>query len=109
MSMETHVFFRGALPGKAVLSRAMKELDFPFSITPATGSLEAQRGFMPMKLRGEETGVEFSVYGDHAAVEEFADVGVEFGLRAARELALGRRFSRGGRRHVRCRDAGQAA
>jgi hypothetical protein len=75
--METHVFFRGTLPGKAALSRALKELEFPFSITPASGSLEAQSGFMPMKLRGEETGVEFSVYGDHAAVEEFADVGVD--------------------------------
>jgi hypothetical protein len=77
MSMETHVFFRGRLPSKATLSRAMKELGLPFSITPATGSLEAQSGFLPMKLRGEETGVEFDVYGDHAAVEEFADAGVD--------------------------------
>ncbi len=77
MSTETHVFFRGKLPSKAALSRAMKELGLPFSIAPATGSLEAQAGFMPMKLRGEETGVEFSVYGDHAAVEEFADAGVD--------------------------------
>ena len=92
MSMETHVFFRGALPGKAVLSRAMKELDFPFSITPATGSLEAQRGFMPMKLRGEETGVEFSVYGDHAAVEEFADVGVDSGFERRASLRWGGDF-----------------
>jgi len=28
MSMEAHVFFRGKLPTKAVLSRAMKELGF---------------------------------------------------------------------------------
>ena len=77
MSMEAHVFFRGKLPTKAALSRAMKELGFPFSITPSTGSLEQQSGFMPMKRRGEETGVEFDVYSDHAAVEEFADVGVD--------------------------------
>jgi hypothetical protein len=77
MSTETHVFFRGKLPSKAAVSRAMKELGFPFSITPATGSLEAQKGFMPMKLRSEETGVEFDVFGDHAAVEEFADAGVD--------------------------------
>jgi hypothetical protein len=77
MSMETHVFFRGKLPGKAALSRAMKELGFPFSIKPATGSLEAQSGFMPMLLRRDETGVEFDVFGDHAAVEEFADAGVD--------------------------------
>jgi hypothetical protein len=80
MSMETHVFFRGQLPTKAVLSRAMKELGFPFSITPSTGSLERQSGFMPMKRRGEETGVEFDVYNDHSSVEEFADVGVDAGF-----------------------------
>ena len=44
---------------------------------PATGSLEQQARFMPMKRRGEETGVEFDVYSDHTAVEEFADVGVD--------------------------------
>jgi hypothetical protein len=76
MSTETHVFFRGRLPTKAALSRAMKELGFPFAIKPATGSLEEQSGFMPMMLRREETGVEFGVY-DHSAVEEFADVGVD--------------------------------
>jgi hypothetical protein len=80
MSMETHVLFRGKLPTRAALSRAMKELGFPFSITPAAGSLEQQSGFMPMKQRGEETGVEFDVYSDHAAVEEFADVGVDAGF-----------------------------
>jgi hypothetical protein len=77
MSTETHVFFRGKLPTKAALSRAMKELGFPFSIRPATGSLEQQSGFMPMMLRREETGVEFDVWNDHFAVAEFADVGVD--------------------------------
>ena len=77
MSTETHVFFRGKLPTKAALSRAMKELGFPFSIKPAKGSLEQQSGFMPMLLRREETGVEFDLYNDHFAVEEFADVGVD--------------------------------
>jgi hypothetical protein len=77
MSIESHVFFRGALPSKAALSRTMKELGFPFSITPPGGSLEAQKGFMPMKLRGEQTGVEFDVFGDRVAVEEFADAGVD--------------------------------
>ena len=76
MSMETHVFFRGKLPSKAALSRAMKELGFPYSIKPATGSLEQQNGFMPMLLRREETGVEFDVFG-HDAVAEFADAGVD--------------------------------
>jgi hypothetical protein len=92
MSMETHVFFRGKLPTKAALSRAMKELGFPFSITPSTGSLEQQSGFMPMKLRGEETGVEFDVYSDHAAVEEFADVGVDAGFERRASLRWGGDF-----------------
>jgi hypothetical protein len=77
MSTETHVFFRGKLPSKVALARAMKELGFPFSFIRATGSLEEQSGFMPMKLRREETGVEFDVYGDRSAVDEFADVGVD--------------------------------
>src|ERR1700694_1201556 len=77
MSTETHVFFRGKLPTKAALSRAMKELEFPFSIKPATGSLEQQSGFMPMLQRREETGVEFDVYSDHSAVEEFTAQGVD--------------------------------
>ena len=77
MSTETHVFFRGKLPSKAALMRAMKELGFPFALKPATGSLERQSGFMPMTLRREETGVEFDAYDDHAAVEEFATEGVD--------------------------------
>ena len=92
MSMEAHVFFRGKLPTKAALSRAMKELGFPFSITPSTGSLEHQSGFMPMKRRGEETGVEFDVYSDHAAVEEFADVGVDAGFERRASLGWGGDF-----------------
>src|SRR5262245_15255794 len=92
MSMETHVFFRGKLPGKAALSRAMKELGFPFSITPATGWLEAQKGFMPMKLRGEETGVEFDIFGDRVAIEEFADVGVDASFERRASLRWGGDF-----------------
>jgi hypothetical protein len=92
MSMETHVFFRGKLPTKAELSRTMKELGFPFSITPSTGSLEQQSGFISMKLRREETGVEFDVYSDHAAVEEFADVGVDAGFERRASLRWGGDF-----------------
>ena len=77
MSTETHVFFRGKLPTKAALSRTMKELGFPFSIKPASGSLEQQSGFMPMTLRREETGVEFDVFNDRSAVAEFAARGVD--------------------------------
>jgi hypothetical protein len=77
MSTETHVFFRGKLPSKAALARAMKELGFPFSIKTATGSLEKQSGFMPMLFGRDETGVEFDVFAEHSAVEEFADAGVD--------------------------------
>jgi hypothetical protein len=92
MSMETHVFFRGKLPTKAALSRTMKELGFPFSIMPSTGSLERQSGFMPMNRRGEETGVEFDVYNDHSSVEEFADVGVDAGFERRASLRWGGDF-----------------
>jgi hypothetical protein len=62
MAMEIHVLFRGKLPSKAALQKTMRELGFPFSIKPATGSLEQQNGFMPMLLEREETGVEFDVF-----------------------------------------------
>src|SRR5207253_285789 len=77
MAMETHVFFRGKLPTKAALQRAMKELGFPFSIKPATGSLEQQSGFMPMMLRREETGIEFDVFDDRSTIAHFAADGVD--------------------------------
>jgi hypothetical protein len=89
MSMEIHVFFRGSLPTKTALSRAMKELGFPFSIKPATGSLEQQSGFMPMMLRGEETGVEFDVYNDSGAFAEFAAKGVDPSLERRASLRWG--------------------
>src|SRR6266536_925542 len=73
MSMEINVFFHGKLPDKRTLSRAMAELGFPLTIK--AGSLERQSGFMPMRLRREETGVEFDVFEGRAAVEELvADI-----------------------------------
>lgn len=68
MSMEINVFFCGKLPDKKALSGAMAELGFPLTIR--AGSLERQSGFMPMRLRREETGVEFDVFEGRAAVEE---------------------------------------
>jgi hypothetical protein len=70
MSIEMHVFFHGKLPGKAALTRAMKELGFPLSITPSKGSLEQQKGFMPMRLNREETGVEFDVFEGRETIDE---------------------------------------
>src|SRR5262245_56300877 len=92
MSTETHVFFRGKLPNKAALSRAMKELGFPFSIKPATGSLEGQSGFMPMMFRREETGVEFDVFSEREAVAEFADAGVDQSFERRASLRWGSDF-----------------
>ena len=78
MSMEIHVFFRGELPAVAALGNAMKELGFPLSIEPAEGSLEQQRGFMPMLLQGEKTGVEFDVFNGPFDAEDFGlDVEVD--------------------------------
>src|SRR5437868_860573 len=65
-----HVLFRGELPNKTALSRAMAELGFPLTI--AAGSLERQKGFMPMRFRREATGVEFDVYNERPRVQEIA-------------------------------------
>src|SRR4051794_24438560 len=48
----------------------MAELGFPLTI--AAGSLERQKGFMPMRLRREETGVEFEVHNERARIQEIA-------------------------------------
>jgi hypothetical protein len=77
MAMETHVFFRGKLPSKAALSRALKELGFPLAVKPATGSLEQQAGFMPMMIWHEETGAEFDAYTGDDALADFAEVGAD--------------------------------
>jgi hypothetical protein len=73
MSIEMHVLFAGKLPSKAKLARKMKELGFPFSIVPPLGSLETQEGYMPMRFRGDETGVEFDVFEEREDLAEIAD------------------------------------
>ncbi len=77
MSMEIHVLFRGKLPTKAALQTALRELGFPFSIKPATGSLERQKGYMPMLLNKDDTGVEFDVFEGRDAVEEIGGEDVD--------------------------------
>jgi hypothetical protein len=72
MSIEMHVLFAGKLPSKAKLARKMKELGFPFSIVPPLGSLEEQEGYMPMRFRGDETGVEFDVFEEREDLAEIA-------------------------------------
>jgi len=77
MAMETHVLFRGKLPSVAALGRAMKELGFPLSIPDATGSLEQQSGVIPMRLRREETGVEFQYWTDPGDVAVLRREGID--------------------------------
>ena len=73
MSIEMHVLFRGKLPSKTALARTMKELGFPLTIATDVGSLETHRGYMPMRLRGEETGVEFDTFNSRADVEDITE------------------------------------
>jgi len=70
MALEIHVFFRGRLPSKAALSRTLKALEFPLAIRPSGGPLERHKGLLPMRLRGEETGVEFDMFEGREVVEE---------------------------------------
>lgn len=72
MSIEMHVLFAGKLPSKAKLARKLKELGFPFSIVPPLGSLEMQEGYMPMRFRRDETGVEFDVFEEREDLTEIA-------------------------------------
>ncbi len=71
MSMESHVLFRGPLPAKAAVNAVLRELALPFSIS-GRGKLEGHHGFMPMKLRRAETGVEFDVFDDAELLAQFA-------------------------------------
>lgn len=77
MANEIHVLFGGPLPTKTALTRTMRELEFPLSLVRSTGSLEQQKGYMPMRLRREDTGVEFDVFDGRAAVEEVAGSGID--------------------------------
>ena len=70
MSMEIHVLFGGKLPSKAALTRSFRELGFPLSFRPGAASLEQHKGYLPMRLRGEESGVEFDTSNDRKEVEE---------------------------------------
>jgi hypothetical protein len=77
MAMELHVFFRGELPTKSALNATMKALGLPLAIKPARGSLAGHEGYLPMRWRREETGVEFDVYSDPAALNEIRPEGVD--------------------------------
>src|SRR5262245_5537885 len=72
MSLELHVLFQGKLPSKAALTRCFKELGFPLAFAVGTSLLEQHKGFLPMRLRREESGVEFDTSRGRAHVEEIA-------------------------------------
>src|SRR3954447_4380883 len=61
MSVQVSVYFRGKLPAKADLQRAMQALGFAVSIPPRGGSLERHRAYLPMKLSRRDAGFEFYV------------------------------------------------
>lgn len=77
MSLAMYVYFRGKLPARVALNRAMKELGFNVTIAPEVGSLEKQDGYMPMRLWREEAGVELSLEGRDAIDELTKGVGVD--------------------------------
>ena len=72
MSMETHVFFRGKLPTKAALSRAMKELGFSFSISPSTGSLMPGRLTPPATRTSLTSGIGMSRKAKYCSSESWS-------------------------------------
>jgi hypothetical protein len=84
MSMEMRVFFRGDVPDTAALTRAMQEVGFPISVVQPDYPLQGHRGFMPMLLRGQESGAEFYLDDGRDQIEEmvvperFADVDPSF-------------------------------
>jgi hypothetical protein len=77
MSTELHVLFSGKVPNKAALTRALRELAFPVTIPAGGTPLAQQSGYLPMKLRREESGVEVDVYEDRSVVEEIAGKDVD--------------------------------
>jgi hypothetical protein len=68
MAEEVHVFFAGNVPSRTRLSAALRRLGWPFVIERMETRLSDQSGYLPMTLRGEETGAElfFSAVDDDA-------------------------------------------
>ena len=77
MSTEIYVLFHCDLPSKAALTRMFKQLGFPLSFQRGSGGLEQQEGFLPMRLRGEKSGVEFDTWDDRRLFEEFVKAAVD--------------------------------
>ena len=59
MSMMAGLVFRGEIPDTAALTQAMQELGFPILVIPPHYPLKGHSGYLPMLLRGEQSGAEF--------------------------------------------------
>jgi hypothetical protein len=71
MSMSVGLFFRGEIPDTAALTQALQELGFPISVIPPHYPLQGQSGYVPMLLRGEESGAEFYIDEGRDGIEEW--------------------------------------
>jgi hypothetical protein len=78
MSMEVNVFFSGKLPSTASLTRCFKELGFPLTFPRGTGALEKHgSGYLPMRFRGEESGIEFYTHDSREELEEDFEIDID--------------------------------
>jgi hypothetical protein len=64
MSMMAGLVFRGEIPDTAALTQAMQELGFPILVIPPHYPLKGHSGYLPMLLRGQESGAEFYLEDD---------------------------------------------
>jgi hypothetical protein len=64
MSMMAGLVFRGEVPDTAALTQAMQELEFPILVVPPHYPLKGHSGYLPMLLRGQESGAEFYLEPD---------------------------------------------
>jgi hypothetical protein len=64
MGQRLYVLFDGKLPSKAALTRCFRELGFPLAFERGSSALEDFPGAVAMRLRGEETRVNFYENGD---------------------------------------------
>lgn len=70
MSMELYVVFAGPLPPVAKFAEKLAEFDLVLPGETAPATLDGQSGFMPLRLGGSETGVEFDIWDDSDEVLE---------------------------------------
>lgn len=77
MSIEIHVLFAGKLPSTAALTQSFGELGFPLAFSSGADELEQHKGYLPMTLCGEKTGVEFDTYDERSDLEEIAGDGID--------------------------------